>query len=33
VEIPHSALTNFLLSMQREPGFSADDTLLAVTTL
>src|SRR5262249_37426664 len=33
VEIPHSALTNFLLSMQREPGFSATDVLLAVTTL
>lgn len=33
VEIPHSALTNFLLSMQREPGFTATDTLLAVTTL
>jgi len=33
VEIPHSAIVNFLLSMQREPGFSATDTLLAVTTL
>ncbi len=33
VEIPHSALTNFLFSMQREPGFCATDTLLAVTTL
>lgn len=33
VAIPHSAIANFLLSMQREPGFTADDTLLAVTTL
>ena len=33
VEIPHGALVNFLLSMQREPGFTADDVLLAVTTL
>ncbi len=33
VEITHSAIVNFLLSMQREPGFTAGDTLLAVTTL
>jgi amino acid adenylation domain-containing protein len=33
VEIPHSALINLLHSMQREPGFTAHDTLLAVTTL
>ncbi len=33
VEIPHSAIVNFLLSVQREPGFYATDTLLAVTTL
>jgi len=33
VEIPHSALANFLHSMQREPGFTEHDTLLAVTTL
>jgi amino acid adenylation domain-containing protein len=33
VEIQHSALVNFLLSMQCEPGFTAADTLLAVTTL
>ncbi len=33
VEIPHSAIVNFLLSMLRTPGFSASDTLLAVTTL
>jgi amino acid adenylation domain-containing protein len=33
VEIPHRALENFLASMQREPGFSAGDRLLAVTTV
>ena len=33
VEIQHSALINLLLSMQREPGFTAQDTMLAVTTL
>ena len=33
VEIQHQALTNFLLSMQREPGLQNRDTLLAVTTL
>jgi amino acid adenylation domain-containing protein len=33
VEIPHSAVVNFLLSMQREPGFTAKNTILAVTTL
>lgn len=33
VEIPHSALVNLLLSMQREPGFHAGNKLLAVTTL
>jgi amino acid adenylation domain-containing protein len=33
VEISHSALVNFLCSMQRTPGFTASDTLLAVTTL
>ena len=33
VAIPHSAIVNFLLSMQRQPGFTASDTLLAVTTL
>jgi amino acid adenylation domain-containing protein len=33
VEISHSAIVNFLLSMLRKPGFSANDTLLAVTTL
>jgi amino acid adenylation domain-containing protein len=33
VEIPHSALGNFLLSMQREPGFGATNVLLAITTL
>ncbi len=33
VQIPHRALVNFLESMAREPGFSADDVLLAVTTV
>jgi amino acid adenylation domain-containing protein len=33
VEITHSSLVNFLWSMQREPGFHAGNTLLAVTTL
>src|SRR5262249_41484951 len=33
VEIPHRALTNFIWSMRREPGFRADDRLLAITTL
>ncbi|HEY0605419.1 MAG TPA: amino acid adenylation domain-containing protein, partial [Herpetosiphonaceae bacterium] len=33
VQIPHRALVNFLHSMRREPGMSADDTLLAVTTI
>ena len=33
VEIEHLALTNFLLSMQREPGLESHDTLLGVTTL
>jgi amino acid adenylation domain-containing protein len=33
VEVPHRALENFLASMQRAPGFTADDRLLAVTTI
>ncbi|MEZ5320447.1 MAG: amino acid adenylation domain-containing protein, partial [Vicinamibacterales bacterium] len=33
VEIPHRAFVNFLASMAREPGMSASDRLLAVTTL
>jgi amino acid adenylation domain-containing protein len=33
VAIPHSAIVNFLLSMRKEPGFAANDILLAVTTL
>jgi len=33
VEVPHSALVNLLAAMQREPGFTAADSLLAVTTL
>ncbi|MFN8008648.1 MAG: amino acid adenylation domain-containing protein [Terriglobia bacterium] len=33
VMIPHGAVVNFLMSMQREPGIEAKDVLLAVTTL
>lgn len=33
VQIPHIAIVNFLSSMQAEPGLTAKDTLLAVTTL
>ncbi|HEX7186487.1 MAG TPA: amino acid adenylation domain-containing protein, partial [Thermoanaerobaculia bacterium] len=33
VQITHGALVNFLLSMLREPGLTADDVLLAVTSL
>lgn len=33
VEIPHRAVVNFLESMRREPGFTADDIILAITTL
>ncbi|WSP77978.1 amino acid adenylation domain-containing protein [Streptomyces sp. NBC_01235] len=33
VRVPHRALTNFLWSMAREPGFGPGDTLLALTTV
>jgi amino acid adenylation domain-containing protein len=33
VVVPHRAVVNFLASMARAPGLSADDVLLAVTTL
>ncbi len=33
VQIGHRALLNFLVSMGQEPGLTADDVLLAVTTL
>ena len=33
VQIPHRSVVNFLNSMRREPGFSKEDVLLAVTTL
>lgn len=33
VAISHRALTNFLQSMAREPGFTANDVLVAVTTI
>ncbi len=33
VQIEHRNLVNFLTGMSKEPGFSKDDTLVAVTTL
>jgi thioesterase domain-containing protein/acyl carrier protein len=33
VQIPHRALTNFLCGMRRTPGFAAQDTIVAVTTI
>jgi amino acid adenylation domain-containing protein len=33
VEIPHRAVANFLYSMRREPGLTAADKLLAVTSI
>jgi len=33
VEVPHRAVVNLLKSVQRTPGLSGDDTVLAVTTL
>jgi amino acid adenylation domain-containing protein len=33
VQIPHAAVVNFLTSMAREPGLTAQDRLLAVTSL
>jgi len=33
VQISHRALVNFLTTMAKRPGLTADDTLLAVTTL
>jgi non-ribosomal peptide synthetase component F len=33
VVVPHRAVVNFLTSMAREPGLTADDVLVAVTTL
>ena len=33
VVVPHRAVVNFLSSMQREPGLSANDRLVAVTTI
>jgi amino acid adenylation domain-containing protein len=33
VEVPHRAFENLLRSVQREPGFSQDDRLLALTTV
>src|SRR6266516_3927036 len=33
VQIPHRAVVNFMLSMRQQPGLTAEDTWLAVTTL
>ncbi len=33
VEVSHRSLVNLLATLRREPGFGADDSLLAVTTL
>ncbi len=33
VRLPHRALVNFMMTMAEKPGLSADDRLLAVTTL
>jgi amino acid adenylation domain-containing protein len=33
VEIPHRALVNFLCSIRQEPGCSAQDVMLSVTTI
>ncbi len=33
VVVPHGAVVNFLVSMQREPGMGPGDVVLAVTTL
>ena len=33
VEVPHQALVNFLCSMRQEPGCSAQDVMICVTTL
>jgi len=33
VQVPHGPVVNFLYSMQKTPGFSQDDSILAVTTL
>ncbi|MFN6571976.1 amino acid adenylation domain-containing protein [Dendronalium sp. ChiSLP03b] len=32
VQIPHSALSNFLFAMKQSPGLTKEDTLLAITT-
>ncbi len=33
VQVPHGAVVNFLYSMKKTPGFTKDDSVLAVTTL
>ncbi|MEM8859940.1 MAG: amino acid adenylation domain-containing protein, partial [Chloroflexota bacterium] len=33
VQVPHRAVSNFMLTMEARPGITAEDTLLAVTTI
>ncbi len=33
VQVPHGTVVNFLFAMQKTPGFTADDSILAITTL
>ncbi|MFV0297719.1 MAG: non-ribosomal peptide synthetase, partial [Hyphomicrobiaceae bacterium] len=33
VEVPHRAVVNFLKSMEKTPGFTSHDTIVAVTTI
>lgn len=33
VQVPHGPVVNFLYAMQKTPGFAADESVLAVTTL
>jgi len=33
VRVPHRAVSNFIAAMQRQPGLTADDRMLAVTTM
>lgn len=33
VEVPHRSVVNFMASMAKKPGFTANDTIVAVTTI
>ncbi len=33
VQVPHGTVVNFLYSMRQQPGFTANDSIMAVTTL